>query len=74
MVHVLASIGFSLVALATLSFILLMLAASRDAILQALGAEMAPMAHAPRHVVRVRTAGRWQAAQTVAAQPKRAAA
>ena len=37
MVHVLASIGFSLVALATLSFIVLMLAASREAIMAALG-------------------------------------
>ncbi len=37
MVHVLASIGFTLVALATLSFIVLMLAASREAILAALG-------------------------------------
>ena len=74
MVHGLASIGFSLVALATLSFIVLMLAASRYAIVQALGIGQAPMARAPRHAVRVRTAGRWQTAQASPAQPQRVAA
>jgi hypothetical protein len=74
MVHVLASIGFSLVALAALSFIVLMLAASRDAILAALGVDEMPMTRMPRHAVRVRTAGRWQAVQTAAAHPQRAVA
>ncbi len=74
MVHVLASIGFSLVALATLSFIALMLAASRDSIILALGVGRAPVTHRPRHPVRIRTAGRWQAVQPASAQPQRAAA
>jgi hypothetical protein len=74
MVHVLASIGFSLVALAALSFIVLMLAASREAIVQALGIDRASTAHTPRHPVRIRSAGRWQAVQTPIAQPQRAAA
>ncbi len=74
MVHVLASFGFSLVALATLSFIVLMLAASRDAILAALGVGQADTAHTPRHPVRVRSAGRWQAMPAATAQPQRAAA
>jgi hypothetical protein len=74
MVHVLASIGFSFVALATLSFIVLMLAASREAIVLALGVGQAPKAHVPRHPVRIRTAGRWQATQTASVQPQRAVA
>ena len=74
MVHMLASIGFTLVAVGSLAFIALMLAASREQIVQALGVGRVPMAHQPRHPVRIRTAGRWQAVQTATAQPQRAAA
>jgi hypothetical protein len=74
MVHVLASIGFTLVALASLSFIVLMLAASREAILAALGVGQTASVYTPRRPVRIRTAGRWQATQTASAQPQRAVA
>jgi len=74
MVHILASIGFSLVAIASMTLVVVMLAASREAIVQALGVGRAPLEHSPRHPVRVRTAGRWQAAQSATAQPQRAAA
>lgn len=74
MVHVLASIGFSVVTLATFSVIVLMLAASREAIMAALSVGRASVTQTPRRPVRVRTAGRWQATQTASVQPQRAAA
>jgi hypothetical protein len=74
MTHILASIAFSLIALGTLGFIVLMLAASRDAIIQALGVDHARRSYAPRHPVRVRTAGRWQTVQPASRQPQRVAA
>ena len=74
MLHVLTSIGFSFVALTALSFTVLMLLASRDAIIGALGFRHADTSRAPRHPVRIRTAGRWQTASTTAAVPQRRAA
>jgi hypothetical protein len=74
MLHVLTSIGFSFVALAALSFTALMLVASRDAIMGALGLRHADISRAPRHPVRIRTAGRWQTVPTTAAVPQRRAA
>ena len=74
MTHILASVGFSVIAIATFAFVMLMLVASRDAIMLALGVDRAARTVTPHHPVRVRSAGRWQAAQVVAASQRRAAA
>jgi hypothetical protein len=74
MVHVIASAAFTLVAFGSFVLTALMLATARGEILQALG--MAPVAHrvAERRPIRVRSAGRWQPAVSVAMSRPRVAA
>lgn len=74
MLHVLASIGFSLLTITMLSYLGLTLLASSEAILAALGIGRVAIERRPHHPVRVRSAGRWQSVQTMPTQPKRAAA
>ncbi|MBA2935692.1 hypothetical protein HZF05_16535 [Sphingomonas sp. CGMCC 1.13654] len=74
MVHVLASLAFTLVAVAGLGLIALMLLQEQDKIMTALGLSVEPTRRTAHRPVRVRTAGRWQAASAMAARPWRAAA
>lgn len=74
MIHILASLAFSLVAVAALGLIAFMLLQDQDKIMTALGFSIEPAQRTARHRVRVRTAGRWQAASATAARPWRAAA
>ena len=74
MVHILASLAFTLVAIVALGLIALMLLQDQDKIKAALGLSIEPAQRTTRHPVRVRTAGRWQAASATAARPWRAAA
>lgn len=73
MVHVLASIAFTLIAIAAIGLTAFMLLQDQDRIMAALGMSRNPARHATRRPVRVRTAGRWQAAAR-ATRPQRAAA
>ena len=68
MVHLLASIGFSFLAVAGLALIGFTLATSRDAILLALGYTPMSVARMPRRSVRIRSAGRWQTVQAHSVQ------
>jgi len=74
MIHILASLAFSLVVVAALGLIAFMLLQDQDKIMTALGFSIEPAQRTTRHRVRVRTAGRWQAASATAARPWRAAA
>lgn len=74
MVHILASLAFTLVAFATLGLIAFMLLQDQVKIMTALGLAAEPAPRATGRRVRVRTAGRWQAASAMAARPWRAAA
>jgi hypothetical protein len=74
MVHVLASVAFTLVAFGSFALTALMLATARAEILQALGIVSAPIRTTQRRPVRVRSAGRWQAASSAATFRPRAAA
>jgi hypothetical protein len=74
MVHILASLAFTLVALSALGLTAFMLLQDQDKIMAALGLSIEPAQPATRRRVRVRTAGRWQAASATAARPWRAAA
>lgn len=74
MVHVLASIAFTLVAFGSSALTAMMIATARGEILQALGITTAPVATTQRRPVRVRSAGRWQAASSPAMARPRAAA
>jgi hypothetical protein len=74
MVHIIASLAFTLVAVTALGLIALMLLQDQDKIMTALGLSTEPARRATGRRVRVRTAGRWQAASATAARPWRAAA
>lgn len=74
MVHILASFVFTLVAVAALGLTALMLLQEQDKIMAALGLSIEPAQRTARRHVRVRTAGRWQAASATTARPWRAAA
>jgi hypothetical protein len=74
MVHFLASLAFTFVAVAALGLTALMLLQEQDKIMIALGLSIEPAPRAAHRPVRVRTAGRWQAASATAARPWRAAA
>ncbi len=74
MVHILASIAFSFLALGMFALIAFMLLADQDKIMTALGIQPAAIRHPAARRVRVRTAGRWQAASVQASRPRRAAA
>jgi hypothetical protein len=74
MVHVLASIAFTLVAFGSLALTAMMLATARAEILQALGMQPVQVRTAGRRPVRIRSAGRWQAAAPAATPRSRAAA
>jgi len=72
MVHILASLAFTLVAFAGLGLTALMLLQDQDKIMTALGLHVRLARTTARRPVRVRTAGRWQSA--TAAPSWRAAA
>ena len=74
MVHILASIAFTMVALGMFALIAFMLLAEQDKIMTALGVDRETARPIVRRPVRVRTAGRWQAAPVRAVSPQRAAA
>ena len=74
MVHILASLAFTLVAVAALGLTVFMLLQDQDKIMAALGLSIDPAPRTVHRPVRVRTAGRWQAASATAARPWRAAA
>lgn len=74
MVHILASIAFTLVALGMVTLIAFMLLMEQDKIMTALGLAREHARPVARHPVRIRTAGRWQAASATMARPWRAAA
>ncbi|PXA83768.1 hypothetical protein DMC47_42540 [Nostoc sp. 3335mG] len=74
MVHILASLAFTLVAFAALGLTAFMLLQDQDKIMTALGLSIDPAPRAVHRPVRVRTAGRWQAASATAARPWRAVA
>jgi hypothetical protein len=71
MVHILASLAFTLVAIAMFGLTAFMLLRDQDKIMTALGLAIEPAPRATHRRVRVRTAGRWQSAT---ARPWRAAA
>lgn len=75
MAHILAEMFFFVVAFGSVALIALMLFEARTSILLALGIEPKPVEIVTRHPVRVRAAGRWQAAarQTPAFQSREAA-
>jgi hypothetical protein len=74
MVHVLASVAFTLVAFGSFALTALMLATARTEIFQALGIAPAPVQGVERRPVRVRSAGRWQVASpSVPIRPRAAA-
>jgi len=72
MVHILASLAFTLVAFTTLGLMAFMLLRDQDRIMTALGLSIEPAPRTAPRRVRVRMAGRWQAVS--APQPWRAAA
>lgn len=74
MVHILASLAFTLVAFTTIGLTAFMLLRDQDKIMSALGLSIEPARRTVHRPVRVRTAGRWQAASATAARPSRAAA
>ena len=74
MLHLLASFAFLLVTLSATTLIVAMLMQEQDKIRMALGLRVESPRLDPRHRVRVRIAGRWQAVSTTAVRPWRAAA
>ncbi|MDH7637999.1 hypothetical protein [Sphingomonas oryzagri] len=74
MVHVLASLAFTLVAFGALGLTVFLLMQDQDKIMAALGLSIDPAPRPAHRPVRVRTAGRWQAASATAARPWSAAA
>jgi hypothetical protein len=76
MVHMLASLAFTLAALGAFAVIAFSLALERDKIAVALGLRAQSAVPAmPRRPVRIRSAGRWQSVTAPAATaPRRAAA
>ena len=74
MVHLLASVTFTMVALGMFALIAFMLLAGQDKIMTALGLDRETVQPIVRRPVRVRTAGRWQAEPARAVSPQRAAA
>jgi hypothetical protein len=75
MVHVLASLAFTMIAVAAFGLVALMLLRDQDKVMTALGLQAGSAARvAHRRPVRVRTAGRWQAASATVARPWRAVA
>jgi hypothetical protein len=74
MVHFLASVAFTMVALGTVALIAFMLLAEQDKIMTALGLTGETVQPVVRRPVRVRTVGRWQASPARSATPQRAAA
>ena len=74
MVHVLASLLFTLTAVVAFGLTAFMLLRDQEKIMAALGVTIEPAPRAVSRRVRVRVAGRWQAASATAARPWRAAA
>lgn len=74
MVHILASLAFTLVAVSAFGLTAFMLLQDQDKIMAALGLSIEAAPRTAHRPVRVRTAGRWQAASATAARPWRAAA
>ena len=74
MVHLLASVAFTMVALGMVALIAFMLLAEQDKIMTALGLNRETARPLVRRPVRIRTAGRWQTVPARAVPPQRAAA
>jgi hypothetical protein len=74
MIHLLATFAFLFVTVGACTLIAATLMQEQDKIFMALGLRAEPARLAPRHLVRVRVAGRWQAASAMTARPWRAAA
>lgn len=74
MVHILASLAFTLVAIGAFGLTAFMLLQDQDRIMTALGLSIDRAPRTTHRPVRVRTTGRWQAASATAARPWRAAA
>jgi hypothetical protein len=74
MVHLLASVAFTMVALGMFALIAFMLLAEQDKIMTALGLDREAARPIVRRPVRIRKAGRWQAEPACAVSPQRAVA
>lgn len=74
MVHILASLLFMLTAFAAIGLTAFMLLRDQQKIMAALGVAIETAPRTAHHRVRVRVAGRWQAASATVARPCRAAA
>jgi hypothetical protein len=72
MLHIIASLSFTVIALGASALVVAMVLDAKDAILTALGVRSNPLPRIARRSVRVRAVGRWQAAS--APQSWRAAA
>jgi hypothetical protein len=73
-IHILASVAFSMIAFGSLALIAFMLLRDQDKIMAALGFQPVMAPRVARRPVRVRAATRWQAASATTARPRRAAA
>ena len=74
MVHIFASIAFTLVALGSFGLIVSLLMQEQAKVLAALGVQQEAARQEPRHPVRIRTVGRWQMASAQSPRPTRVAA